>query len=55
MDEVTGVSASPDPKFERELQVKLEIVKEAGEMGEFLSKWFFLINASLFIKYQIEI
>lgn len=38
MDEVTGVSASPDPKFERELQVKLEIVKEAGEMGEFLSK-----------------
>ena len=38
MDEVTGASASPDPKFEQELQVQLEIVKEAGEMGEFLSK-----------------
>ena len=44
MDEVTGASASPDPKFERELQVQLEIVKEAGEMGEFLSKWLFIIK-----------
>ena len=38
MNEATGASAQPDPKFERELQVQLEIVKEAGEMGEFLSK-----------------
>ena len=37
VDELTGAPARPDPKFERELQAQLEIVKEAGEMGEFMS------------------
>ena len=37
VDELTGAPARPDPKFERELQAQLEIVKESGEMGQFMS------------------
>ena len=38
IDELTGLSARPDPKFEEKLQEQLEIVKEAGELGEFVSQ-----------------
>jgi len=36
IDELTGMSAQPNPQFESQLAKQLEIVKEAGEMGEFL-------------------
>ena len=36
IDELTGVSARPDPKFEQQLQLQLRIVKNNGEMGEFM-------------------
>ena len=36
IDELTGMSARPDPKFEQQLQKHLKIVKEAGELGEFV-------------------
>ena len=36
LDELTGMSAQPNPQFESQLAKQLEIVKEAGEMGEFL-------------------
>jgi len=36
IDELTGISARPDPKFEQQLQQQLKIVKEAGELGEFV-------------------
>lgn len=38
IDQLTGFSARPNPDFERQLQFQLEIVKEAGEMGEFVQK-----------------
>lgn len=38
IDELTGQSSRPDPVFEAQLQVQLEIVKEAGELGEFVQK-----------------
>lgn len=38
IDELTGISSRPDPKFEQQLQVQLQIVKEAGELGEFVQK-----------------
>merc|ERR1711971_1427800 len=36
IDELTGISARPDPKFEQQLQLQLRIVKNNGEMGEFM-------------------
>ena len=36
IDELTGMSARSDPKFEEQLQQQLKIVKEAGELGEFV-------------------
>ena len=36
IDELTGVSARSDPKFEQQLQLQLRIVKNNGEMGEFM-------------------
>merc|ERR1719486_231781 len=36
IDELTGISARPDPKFEQQLQQHLKIVKDAGELGEFV-------------------
>ena len=36
IDELTGMSARPDTKFEQQLQKHLKIVKEAGELGEFV-------------------
>ena len=36
IDELTGMSARSDPKFEEQLQLQLKIVKEAGELGEFV-------------------
>lgn len=38
IDELTGMSARPDPEFEQQLTKQLEMVKEAGEMGEFVQK-----------------
>merc|ERR1739845_191436 len=38
IDELTGMSARPDPKFEQKLQQQLKIVKDAGELGEFVQK-----------------
>jgi len=38
IDELTGMSARPDPKFEQQLQQQLKIVKDAGELGEFVQK-----------------
>ena len=35
IDELTGMSARPDPKFEQKLQEQLDIVKEKGELGTF--------------------
>jgi len=40
IDELTGMSSRPDPKFEQQLQVQLQIVKKAGELGEFVQKPF---------------
>lgn len=36
IDELTGISARSDPKFEQQLQLQLRIVKNNGEMGEFM-------------------
>ena len=37
IDELTGKSARPDPTLEERLRTQLEIVREAGEMGEFVT------------------
>ena len=36
IDELTGQSARADPKFEQQLQLQLKIVKNKGELGEFM-------------------
>ena len=38
IDELTGISAQPNPQLANQLAQQLEIVKEAGEMGEFLQQ-----------------
>ena len=38
IDELTGISAQPNPQLVNQLAQQLEIVKEAGEMGEFLQQ-----------------
>ena len=38
IDQITGNLARPDPKFEEQLQVQLEIVKENGELGTFMQQ-----------------
>ena len=52
LDELTGMSAQPNPQFESQLAKQLEIVKEAGEMGEFLqspssSTEMWIVNSNL--------
>jgi len=38
IDSITGISAQPNPQLANQLAQQLEIVKEAGEMGEFLQQ-----------------
>ena len=38
IDSITGISAQPNPQLVNQLAQQLEIVKEAGEMGEFLQQ-----------------
>jgi len=38
INELSGKSATPNPQFESQLVKELEIVKEAGELGEFLQQ-----------------
>jgi hypothetical protein len=38
IDSLTGISAQPNPQLANQLAQQLEIVKEAGEMGEFLQQ-----------------